>query len=47
MDTVQKSSIAKAKVPHPLLISSFPICIAVLLLAVMASIAFGAADINI
>lgn len=47
MDMARTSSIAKPKAPRSLLLGAFPLCIAALLFAVMASIAFGAADINI
>jgi iron complex transport system permease protein len=41
------SSFVKTNAPKPLLIGAMPICIAVLVLTVFASIAFGAADIDI
>lgn len=44
---VRASSFVKTTAPKPLLIGALPICIAVLILTVMASIAFGAADIDI
>lgn len=44
--TLMKSTI-RSNAPRPLLIGALPICLAVLGLSVMASIAFGAADIKI
>lgn len=45
--TARASSIIRPNAPRPLLIGAFPLCIAALILAVMASIAFGAADIHV
>ncbi|MCL4269160.1 MAG: iron ABC transporter permease [Anaerolineales bacterium] len=47
MDIARTSNITKRNALHPLLVGAFPLCIAALLLAVMASIAFGAADIHV
>jgi iron complex transport system permease protein len=44
--TLMKSTI-RPNAPRPLLIGALPICLAALALSVMASIAFGAADIKI
>jgi iron complex transport system permease protein len=44
--TLMKSTI-RVKTPQPFLIGALPICLAALALSVMASIAFGAADIKI
>jgi iron complex transport system permease protein len=44
--TLMKSTI-RPNAPRPLLIGALPICLAALALSVMASIAFGAADIQI
>jgi iron complex transport system permease protein len=44
--TLMKSTI-RSNAPRPLLIGALPICLAALALSVMASIAFGAADIQI
>lgn len=48
MDIAQPSNIpAKRTTPRPFLAGALPLSIAVLLIAVMASIAFGAADIHV
>jgi iron complex transport system permease protein len=44
---VRTLHMAKPRTPRPLLIGALPLCIAVLLLAIFASIAFGAADIQL
>jgi iron complex transport system permease protein len=44
---VRTLHMAKSRAPRPVLIGALPLCIAVLLLAVLASIAFGAADIKL
>jgi iron complex transport system permease protein len=44
---VRTSKLIKPNAPRTLLIGALPLCIAALLLAVMAGIAYGAADINI
>lgn len=45
--TARASSIIRPNASRPLLIGAFPLCLAALILAVMASIAFGAADIHV
>jgi iron complex transport system permease protein len=45
--TLMKSTIRRPNAQRPLLIGALPICLAALALSVMASIAFGAADIKI
>lgn len=47
MDIARTSKITKRNALRPLLVGAFPLCIAALLLAVMAGIAFGAADIHV
>lgn len=47
MDIARTSNITKRNAPRPLLLGAFPLCIAALMLAVMAGIAFGAADIHV
>lgn len=47
MDIARTSNITKRNALRPLLVGAFPLCIAALLLAVMAGIAFGAADIHV
>lgn len=46
MEIVKTRSIVKPRAPRPLLIGALPLCITALVLSVMASIAFGAADIR-
>ncbi len=45
--TVRTSNYVRPKALRPLLIGALPLCIAVLLIVTMASIAFGAADIHV
>ncbi len=44
---VRTLNMVRSHVPRPLLMGALPVCIAVLLLAIFSSIAFGAADIKL